>query len=249
MASSNHYYVPNPSPWPIITSLGLFLLALGTVLLINKLSAGPWFMTAGAAIIIYMMVRWFGQVIEESERGAYNAQVDRSFRWGMSWFIFSELMFFAAFFGTLLAGAIPVPIYPPFRLDRLEEYAQRQVGILRNAEASRLLTFPEAERMAGLLRSRVPSLEDVTSVGVVFDNLKSGVGTLIGTPILRTLFLLAVPYMFSVGLWNVLLLPFAFQVLHADEFTFGVQEGLTSVGFVVGSLLIFGAFVPAIINR
>jgi 1-acyl-sn-glycerol-3-phosphate acyltransferase len=76
----------------------------------------------------------------------------------------TEEAFFAAFFGTLLAGAIPVPIYPPFRLDRLEEYAQRQVGILRNAEASRLLTFPEAERMAGLLRSRVPSLEDVTSV-------------------------------------------------------------------------------------
>jgi len=102
MASSNHYYVPNPSPWPVITSFGLFLLALGTVLLINKFSAGPWFMATGGAIIIYMMVRWFGQVIGESEGGTYNAQVDRSFRWGMSWFIFSEVMFFAAFFGALL---------------------------------------------------------------------------------------------------------------------------------------------------
>jgi 1-acyl-sn-glycerol-3-phosphate acyltransferase len=76
----------------------------------------------------------------------------------------TEEAFFAAFFGTLMAGAIPVPIYPPFRLDRLEEYARRQVGILRNAEASRLLTFAEAERLAGLLRARVPSLEEVTSV-------------------------------------------------------------------------------------
>ncbi|HKQ31500.1 MAG TPA: cytochrome c oxidase subunit 3 [Burkholderiales bacterium] len=102
MASSNHYYVPNPSPWPIITSFGLFLLAIGTVLLINKFSAGPWFMLGGASIIIYMMVRWFGQVVAESESGTYNSQVDRSFRWGMSWFIFSEVMFFAAFFGALL---------------------------------------------------------------------------------------------------------------------------------------------------
>lgn len=100
-SSNNHYYVPSPSPWPIITSLGLFLLALGTVLLINKFAAGSWLMLAGTAIIIYMMVRWFGQVIAESESGIYNAQVDRSFRWGMSWFIFSEVMFFGAFFFAL----------------------------------------------------------------------------------------------------------------------------------------------------
>jgi cytochrome c oxidase subunit 3 len=99
--SNNHYYVPNPSPWPIITSLGLFVLALGTVLTINSLGAGKWFMLGGGLIIIYMMVRWFGDVVHESEGGRYNAQVDRSFRWGMSWFIFSEVMFFAAFFGAL----------------------------------------------------------------------------------------------------------------------------------------------------
>jgi cytochrome c oxidase subunit 3 len=58
-------------------------------------------MLLGAAVIFYMMYRWFGQVIGESEGGLYNEQVDRSFRWGMAWFIFSEVMFFAAFFGTL----------------------------------------------------------------------------------------------------------------------------------------------------
>jgi len=100
-ASSGSYYLPNPSPWPIITSAGLFTLALGTVLFMNNLGAGPWLMLVGAAIIIYMMFRWFGQVIGESESGAYNQQVDLSFRWGMSWFIFSEVMFFAAFFGAL----------------------------------------------------------------------------------------------------------------------------------------------------
>jgi 1-acyl-sn-glycerol-3-phosphate acyltransferase len=75
----------------------------------------------------------------------------------------TEEAFFAAFFGALLAGGIAVPIYPPFRRDRLEEYAHRQAGILRNAEARWLLTFAEARPVAGLLRSRVPSLESVAT--------------------------------------------------------------------------------------
>jgi fatty-acyl-CoA synthase len=76
----------------------------------------------------------------------------------------TEEAFFPAFFGILLCGGVPVPIYPPFRLDRLEEYAERAAGILRNAEARLLLTFPEAERLAGLLRGRVPSLGEVTTI-------------------------------------------------------------------------------------
>ena len=110
-ASSGSYYLPNPSPWPIITSAGLFTLALGFALFMNNLGAGPWLMLGGAAIIVYMMFRWFGQVIGESESGAYNTQVDQSFRWGMSWFIFSEIMFFAAFFGALFyARQITLPL-------------------------------------------------------------------------------------------------------------------------------------------
>ena len=100
-APQGSYYLPNPSPWPIITSSGLFLLALGTVLTLNSVGAGVWLVLTGAAVIVYMMIRWFGQVIDESEDGIYNAQVDRSFRWGMAWFIFSEVMFFAVFFGAL----------------------------------------------------------------------------------------------------------------------------------------------------
>jgi 1-acyl-sn-glycerol-3-phosphate acyltransferase len=76
----------------------------------------------------------------------------------------TEPAFFPAFFGILLAGAVPVPIYPPFRPDRLEEYATRQVGILRNAEARLLVTFREAQRVATLLRARIPSLREVIAV-------------------------------------------------------------------------------------
>jgi fatty-acyl-CoA synthase len=76
----------------------------------------------------------------------------------------TEEPFFAAFFGVLLAGAIPVPIYPPFRADRIEEYVRRQVGILANARARFLVTFAEAERVAALLRPRAATVRAVTSV-------------------------------------------------------------------------------------
>ena len=79
--------------------------------------------------------------------------------------------------------------------------------------------------------------EEDTSVGVVIDNLKEGVLTLFRTPVLRSLFLTAAPVFLAFGLWNVLLLPFALNALHATEFEYGIQEGVTSVGFVVGSLL------------
>jgi acyl carrier protein len=75
----------------------------------------------------------------------------------------TEEAFLTTFLGTLLAGAVPVPIYPPFRADRLEEYVRRQVRILDNAGARLLVTFAEAEGMARLLRADVPSLAAVVA--------------------------------------------------------------------------------------
>jgi 1-acyl-sn-glycerol-3-phosphate acyltransferase len=75
----------------------------------------------------------------------------------------TEEDFFAVFLGTLFAGGVPVPIYPPFRLDRIEEYAARQVAILNNAVGF-LITFPGAEPVGALLAARVPSLHATTTV-------------------------------------------------------------------------------------
>src|SRR3954470_12644299 len=105
-----HYSIPQPMPWPIMGSVSLFLMALGTVFVINNAAGGWVFIAAGFMLLIYMMVRWFGDVIRESEGGKYGAWEDMSFRWGMSFFIFSEVMFFAAFFGALFwARVISVP--------------------------------------------------------------------------------------------------------------------------------------------
>jgi MFS family permease len=84
-------------------------------------------------------------------------------------------------------------------------------------------------------RYPMPTPDDDASVAVIAANLKSGLATLFGTPIIRSLFIVGAFMFFSFGLWNVLLLPFTLQVLEATEFQYGLQEGLTSVGFVVGS--------------
>jgi cytochrome c oxidase subunit 3 len=96
-----HYYVPQPMPWPIMGSAAIFLMALGTVFVFNGRTPGWISIAAGLMLLIYMMVRWFGDVIRESESGKYSRWEDLSFRWGMSFFIFSEVMFFGAFFGAL----------------------------------------------------------------------------------------------------------------------------------------------------
>ncbi|MGB5689266.1 MAG: cytochrome c oxidase subunit 3 [Woeseiaceae bacterium] len=99
--TDEHYYVPHGSHWPVVGSLGLLLLMTGVSSWLNGGDFGFYVMLAGFATIIFMITGWFGTVIGESQGGLYNAQVDRSFRQGMFWFIFSEVMFFAAFFGAL----------------------------------------------------------------------------------------------------------------------------------------------------
>lgn len=101
MSDSTLYYIPEPSHWPIVGSVGLFTTLIGAALMMLDSAIGSWLLAAGILIVVLMMFGWFGTVIGESESETYNAQVDLSFRWGMFWFIFSEVMFFAAFFGAL----------------------------------------------------------------------------------------------------------------------------------------------------
>src|SRR5690242_4537670 len=103
------YYVPHESKWPIIGSAAFFTLLLGAICLLNEWLPA-WAMLPGFALVVYMFIGWFGDVIDENNRGIYGMDVDRSFRMGMMWFIFSEVMFFAAFFGALFyARSLSVP--------------------------------------------------------------------------------------------------------------------------------------------
>ena len=108
--AAGSYYLPEPSKWPVVGSIGLFLTTGGfAYALTSGVDGGMGNMTimyVGFAIMAYMLFGWFGQVIDESESGKYDAQVDTSFRMGMMWFIFSEVMFFAAFFGALFYARV-----------------------------------------------------------------------------------------------------------------------------------------------
>ncbi len=101
-----HYYVPHETHWPIIGSIGLFALVGGLAMYLSGMPFGGTVSVIGLLLTLYMMYGWFGTVIGESEKGLYHDWEDRSFRMGMGWFIFSEVMFFAAFFGALFYARV-----------------------------------------------------------------------------------------------------------------------------------------------
>ncbi len=100
-AKAPYYFIPGPSQWPILASAALLLTMFGASAWVNDYGWGPYANFAGLAALILVLYRWFGDAIAESEGGQYSQRIDISFRWSMSWFIFSEVMFFAGFFGAL----------------------------------------------------------------------------------------------------------------------------------------------------
>jgi cytochrome c oxidase subunit 3 len=96
-----HYYVPEPSPFPALASFGLFFVILGASQWINDIAWGKYSLLAGMVIWLTILFKWFSAAVSESESGLYGRKIDLSFRWSMSWFIFSEVMFFGAFFSAL----------------------------------------------------------------------------------------------------------------------------------------------------
>lgn len=106
-SSHETYYVPEQSKFPFFASIGLFLTVFGLGGVLNDISAGDsvtgstWTALIGFTILSFILFQWFATTIRENHAGLNSAQLKRSYVWGMSWFIFSEVMFFAAFFGVL----------------------------------------------------------------------------------------------------------------------------------------------------
>jgi cytochrome c oxidase subunit III len=114
MSSAAHgkpyYFVPDPSQYPVLSGLALLFFGTGMASWVNGFAPGPVMVLIGLVSFCTILYFWFGQAAKESESGSYGANVDRSFRWSMSWFIFSEVMFFAGFFGALFyAKGISMP--------------------------------------------------------------------------------------------------------------------------------------------
>lgn len=135
------YYVPAQSPWPIVGAVALFLIAVGAGNVVIETSKGTdgygsLLLGSGLVALLVMLVGWFKNQIDESMSGLYSAQLGRSYRQGMSWFIFSEVMFFAAFFGALFyARMISIP----------------WLGGASNNEMTNTVLWPQFEAMWPLL--------------------------------------------------------------------------------------------------
>jgi len=109
-AKAPHYFVPGPSRWPMMAGISMLITMIGASAWVNGVSWAPYVNIIGILMVLAVLYYWFGDAIRESESGLYSERIDLSYRWSMSWFIFSEVMFFAAFFGALFyARSITMP--------------------------------------------------------------------------------------------------------------------------------------------
>jgi len=225
------YYVPDQSKWPIVGAVALLTTVYGLATWFNDLTAGraesngPLIFFIGALLIAYMMFGWFGAVVRESRSGLYSAQMDRSFRWGMMWFIFSEVMFFAAFFGTLF-------------------YIRYWVGPWLGGEGDKGVSnmlWPGFEYTWPLLNNPDPRLYPAPE----------GVISAWGLPLINTILLVTSSFTLTwahhalkkgnrkhltIGLALTVLLGVAFLVLQAEEYIHAYKElGLTLGSGIYGA--------------
>lgn len=135
------YFLPQPSQWPLIGASGLFLTVIGIINLIHGNWYGHYLFMSGALLLAYTMFGWFGTVINESLAGLHSAKMDKTYRWGMVWFIVSEVAFFGIFFGALFyARTFAVPILG---------------GVLGSDETHKVL-WPQFQAMWPLLKNPNP---------------------------------------------------------------------------------------------
>jgi len=120
-----YYFVPQPSRHPAMAALGLLLVIFSAAEWINGADWAKWTLLFGFVWVLTVLFQWFRDAIGESESGQYGHKIDISYRWSMSWFIFSEVMFFGAFFTALwwlrshsvpaLGGVDNALLWPDFR--------------------------------------------------------------------------------------------------------------------------------------
>jgi cytochrome c oxidase subunit III len=145
-----YYFVPAPSRFPVLTATGLLFLIFGAAQWVNGHGWGAYSLFFGLAMWLFVLQQWFRTAIGESEGGLYSERIDVSYRWSMSWFIFSEVMFFAAFFGALFW---------------LRVHAVPSLGSIENA-----LLWPDFKAIwpsvqAGVTASPAGTVEPFTTMG------------------------------------------------------------------------------------
>jgi len=213
------YFIAAPSYWPLIGSFGLFFLLTGIINLIHTNWYGHYLFMIGAVLLAYMMFGWFSAVIDESMHGLHSRQMDRTYRWGMAWFIFSEVAFFGIFFGALFY----------VRLFTLPELGDQTY-------ATHTVLWPQFQALWPLLKNPNPT---------TFPGPKDVIGAW-GIPALNTFLLLSSAAVLTWAHWGLkrnnrkqlisgviitILLGVTFLGMQAFEYT----EAYTQLGLTLGS--------------
>lgn len=219
------YYLPSPSSWPLKGSIALICIVSGAANWMHQSAIGPYLMAFGFLMLFYVIFGWFGTVIRENRKGLLeNRQVDLSFRWGMCWFIFSEVMFFGAFFGALFYIRVIV------------------IPMLGNTEGlSHIVSWPQFHATWPLLTNPNPSS---------FVGPQSVMDTW-GVPAINTLILLTSGATVTVAHWALLknkrttmlisqiatiLLGISFLIMQAVEYSEAyIHKGLTLASGIYGT--------------
>lgn len=225
--NSSRYYLPSPSSWPVKGSIALICIFAGGANWLHDVWFGPYLFLFGFLMILYIIYGWFGTVIKENRAGLLqNKQVDRSFRWAMCWFIFSEVMFFGAFFGALFY--VRVIVLPT-------------LGGVQSHFVSHLLLWPNFKALWPLLKNPSPG---------AYIAPESVMGAW-GIPAINTAILLTSGLTITVAHWAILkgrrtimllfqfltvLLGISFLILQAHEYTVAYTEkGLTLGSGIYGT--------------
>lgn len=221
------YYLPSPSSWPIKGSIALICLTSGTANWLHGESFGPYLVLFGFLMLLYIIFGWFGTVIHENRVGLLrNKQVDRSFRWCMCWFIFSEVMFFGAFFGALFYVRI---------------FAVPMLGGAGSHVVSHILLWPDFQAAWPMLKNPNP----FSYIG------PQSVMEAWGIPAMNTLILLTSGVTVTIAHWSIIknrratmlifqlltiLLGVSFLILQAHEYTTAyLEKGLTLGSGIYGT--------------
>lgn len=178
--NNKSYYLPSPSSWPLKASIALICMVVGAANWMHGENFGQYLLLFGFCMLFYIIYGWFGTVIRENRAGMLeNDQVGRSFRWAMCWFIFSEVMFFAAFFGALFyVRMVSIP----------------SLGGVNGHDASHILLWPGFKATWPLLTN--PSTGEFIGPKSVMDTW--------GIPALNTLILLTSGVTITIAHWSLL---------------------------------------------
>ncbi len=226
-----YYFIADPSFWPLVGSLGLFCTVFGLVQVLHHGDVGPYFMALGLALLFTTMFGWFGLVVKESLSGLHSAQMDRTYRWGMMWFIVSEFALFGVFFLALFYTRL-------FTVPELgaEPFAFAKDLMMTKGAATHHYLWPQFQTAWPLLQNPNPQL---------YHGPKAVIYTW-GIPALNTILLLSSAATVTwahwglkknnrrqliIGLALTILLGFTFEAIQMSEY----YEAYTELGLTLGS--------------